>query len=104
MCNTQQTDTANSSFAANHSDVAFELMELNQQIRVLPQQHKHDILISFLKNHQIQSAWVKANPQLVNFLTGAKKEITYTEQLFEAFKKHPASCAALENYIRSKME
>jgi hypothetical protein len=104
MCKTQSIDTENSFFTANNGDVAFELMELDKQIRVLPQQYRHNILISFLKNHQIQSDWVKANPQLVDFLTGAKKEIAYTEQLFEAFKKHPIYCAALENYIRAKIQ
>jgi len=83
-----------------YPEIASELSLLYLGIKGLPKNNRHDIIISFFKDHRIHNAWIAANPELTKVITSTKYQTHNIESLFESCKRVKTFLAGFENYIR----
>jgi hypothetical protein len=62
---------------------------------------KIEMLLSFVKDHCINSKQVKDHPELADLISTQSLPLQVMEALFEAGKKNPVFVMELEEYIRS---
>ena len=63
-----------------------------------------DMLLSYVKDHSINSQYVVNHPRLTTLISTRELPIGVMEDLFEASRKNPAFRQDLESYIRSGLE
>lgn len=81
------------------SSINEEVTSVNTQVESLPPFFKPEILVSFLKDHSLQSDWLKANPELVTLVTSGSLFTGNIEALFESAKDNPGFRQDLESYL-----
>lgn len=81
------------------SSINEEVASVNTQVESLPFSFKPEILVSFLKDHSLQNAWLKANPELVALVTSGSLFNGNIEALFESSRDNPGFRQDLENYL-----
>lgn len=68
----------------------------------MPSAYRTEILVSFLRDHYIQSGWVIANPGLTEMIRSAMLPLADFEALFESGKSNVAFIRELEVYINEQ--
>ncbi|HEX5169487.1 MAG TPA: hypothetical protein VFW11_09950 [Cyclobacteriaceae bacterium] len=90
--------------AKNYPKVTNELNVLKQAIWSLPDVHKADIVISFLKDHKVKMHWVHSNPLLVELITSDYQPVSHTEGLFKSSHDNITFLADFERYVGDQLE
>jgi hypothetical protein len=89
--------------ADDYPKVVNELEDINNGIAGLPGIHKEDIIISYLKDHSIENAWLSANPSLAELCTSGRLVTTNLRSLFESCRINDQFSEAFEQYIRKNI-
>jgi len=84
-------------------DVHLELTRICQQAMTIHSAHKTDIIISFLKDHMIKSAWVLDDPEIVAMITTREAGVKNLERLFDGCKQNDSFRCGLENHIEKSL-
>lgn len=87
----------------NYPDVVRELALFKQYTVDLPCVDKAAMLISFLKDHLIQSDLVRAHPDLVGCITSRQTIVIHMENLFAACGANSSFRNDFEQYIRHQL-
>jgi len=83
----------------NHPGVVHELSDLIQEISHTSIYYKVEIIVSFLKDHSLKTAWIEANPALTQMVTSGLFKTSHLESLFESCRRNKAFCNEFEEYI-----
>jgi hypothetical protein len=62
---------------------------------------KTEMILSFVKDHSINSQQVKDHPELANLISSQSLPLQIMENLFEASRKNPLFEKELEDYIKA---
>lgn len=83
------------------SFIADEILIIKEQTKDLPLAFKANILISFMKDHSLQTHWINQNPELTEMVTSATLPTGNIEALFGSCRDNPVFRLDLEKYIRN---
>ena len=70
----------------------------------LPGSRNSAMLVSFAKDHCLESEWVKANPILAEMISSKSLPVTNLEALFASSGKNSSFRKQLEEYVLSRFE
>jgi hypothetical protein len=84
---------------ANYPKAFHELSVLNQGISHIAIYFKVEIIISYLKDHSLKTAWIEANPALTRMLTCGFFKTSHLESLFESCRNNKVFLYDFEEYI-----
>ena len=70
-----------------------------QTDHVLPS-FKTEIILSFLKNHSLESEWQKANPELSKLITSGALSTRNIESLFDSCRNKPFFRQQMEAFLK----
>ena len=87
---------------ARFPQVEEDLDRLIVSMAALPSVLNTEMLISFCKDHCMQSEWVRTNPVLAELISSKSLPITHLEALFAACCTHPRFREELEEYITGR--
>lgn len=62
------------------------------------------MLVSFVKDHHMESDWVVANPSQAEMISSKSLPVANLEALFASCVKNPAFRTQLEEYIQSRFK
>ena len=85
---------------SKYPKISREMDELSREVYLLAGDHKAEVIISFLKNHCISSAYLPGNGRIVRKLISGAVETTWTEALFESCQGNSIFLRAFELYIK----
>ncbi|HVT84175.1 MAG TPA: hypothetical protein VHD35_03190 [Chitinophagaceae bacterium] len=77
-----------------------ELADLCHGIAGLPADHKKEIVLSFIKNHLLNTDWLKSNPELTSLVTSGAFATGHLESLFDSCRMNKQFQQEYEDYIR----
>ena len=83
--------------------VTEEVGNLAMQTANLLPAHKADILISFLKDHAIKTAWVNTNQPVTTLITSGVLPTANIEALFAASRENKVFRGQLDAFIRKEL-
>src|SRR5688572_14708977 len=89
--------------AANYPNAMSELSALRQGIADTSVYFKVEIIVSYLKNHRLQTNWIDANPVLTRMVTSGFFKTTYLESLFESGRNNNLFLKGFEEYIGKQL-
>ena len=87
----------------NHPSAVYELSNLKQGISHTNIYYKVEIIVSFLKDHCLKTAWIEANPALAQMITSGFFKTSHLESLFESCRNNKAFCNDFEEYISRQL-
>jgi hypothetical protein len=87
---------------ARFPQVEDDLGSLIVAMAALPSALNTEMLISFCKDHCMQSEWVRTNPVLAELISSKSLPIANLEALFAACSTHAAFRGQLEAYITGR--
>ena len=70
-----------------------------QTEHVLPT-FKSEIIVSFLKNHKLESEWSKANPELSKLVNSGTLSTANIESLFDSSRNNPTFIQQMETFLK----
>ena len=88
---------------ANYPQAFHELSVLNQGISNVAMYYNVEIIVSFLKNHSLKTAWIEANPALTRMITSGFFKTSHLESLFESCRNNKAFLKDFEEYISKQL-
>jgi hypothetical protein len=83
--------------------IADDLAVMMDQVKHVAPDFKAEIIVTFLKNHDLQHEWIAANPELVQLLTSKTLQSGKIESLFESCESNPVFAQQLETYLKDKL-
>lgn len=86
----------------NYSSIYEEIRMINEKTDTFPLYFKVEMIISFLKDHSLQSNWIEANPELTQLVTSQTLFTGSIESLFDSCRNNPGFRQDLETYLRGK--
>lgn len=89
--------------SANYPRAMCELSALKQGTTDTPVYFKVEIIISFLKNHSLEVAWIDANPSLTRMITSGFFKTAHLESIFDAGRNSEIFLKDYEAYISSQI-
>jgi hypothetical protein len=91
-------------FKANvYPRVVAELELLRQALVDMPEAHKADIFISYLKDHCINSLWVSDNPVVTKRALSGDLSTSHIERLFNSCRQNTGFLREFEDYFKNVM-
>ena len=88
---------------ANYPQAFHELSVLNQGISNVAMYYNVEIIVSFLKNHSLKTAWIEANPALARMITSGFFKTSHLESLFESCRNNKEFLKDFEEYISKQL-
>jgi hypothetical protein len=88
---------------ANYPVAMSELSALRSGISETAIYFKVEIVISYLKNHSLQTAWVDANPVLTRMITSGFFKTSNLESLFVTGRNNKIFLKDFEEYIGNRL-
>jgi hypothetical protein len=89
--------------AANYPGAMSELSALRQGIADTSVYFKVEIVVSYLKNHRLQTNWIDANPALTRMVTSGFFKTSHLESLFESGRNNKVFIKGFEEYIGKQL-
>jgi hypothetical protein len=86
----------------NYLTVDDEIIGINEGTVHLSSSFKGDIIVSFLKDHLLQTEWIKDNPELTDLVSSGSLFTGTIAALFESCRDSPAFRQQLEVYLLKK--
>jgi hypothetical protein len=87
--------------ADNYPEMARELKTLKEAAAHISIYFKADIIISYLKTRSVNTEWIKANPELVQFIRSYSSGTKHIETLFEFYRLRMVPLRSYEKYIEN---
>ena len=87
----------------DYPTVTAELSHLSRSLAGVESSHKSEMIISFLKDHRINSKWLEGNNQSIRPLTSGAIPTPHLESLFNACRHNKRFLFDLEQYITAKV-
>ena len=87
----------------NYPTVMAEISHLSSALTGLDSTHKSEMVISFLKDHCIDSKWLEGNTQSIRPLTSGAIATFHLESLFNACRHNKTFLSGLEDFIAAKV-
>ena len=88
---------------AAYPSLTEEITMINNKTQAVPGHFKADIIVSFLKDHSIQTSWVASNPHLARLVASKELFSGTIESLFESCKDNPGFVENLELYLKERL-
>lgn len=88
---------------ANYPNAMSELSALRSGISDTLVYFKVEIIVSFLKNHSLQTVWIDANPALTRMITSGFFKTSQLESLFESGRNNDIFLRDLEEHIGKQL-
>src|SRR5687768_9565936 len=88
---------------ANYPRAMSELSALQSGIAEAAVYFKVEIVVSYLKDHLLQTTWVDANPALTRMVTSGFFKTSHLESLFELSRDNKIFLKDLEEYIGKQL-
>lgn len=98
LYNVSSSDVFNS---RDYPEMSNELAALSETIRLTPGNGKVLATISFLKDHRMDSAWVKSNAVLVGMIRAGK--VSCLESMFVSCRHNAVFLRDFEKYISDEL-
>jgi hypothetical protein len=95
-------DLVNEFDQANYPLIEEEIQLINKKSADYPLYFKVEMIISFLKDHCLQTSWVKANLQLAGLVTSGTLFTGHIESLFESCRNNAIFRKELESHLKRK--
>lgn len=89
--------------SANYPRAMSELSALKRGTSDTPVYFKVEIIVSFLKNHSLNVAWVEANPSLSRMITSGFFKTSNLESIFDAGRNSKSFLKEYEAYISNQI-
>jgi hypothetical protein len=89
--------------SGNYPKAMSELSALKRGTSDTPIYFKVEIIVSFLKNHSLQVAWVDANPSLSRMITSGFFKTSNLESVFDFGRNNVSFLKDYEDYIRNQL-
>jgi hypothetical protein len=86
-----------------YPEVESEIVIISKHLNKLQANHKSEIVISFLKDHCIRTAWLKDNAEVAKMMTSGFLNTRQTESLFNTCKHNNRFLTGFEQYISSTL-
>jgi hypothetical protein len=90
---------SDSFIAAHYAGMEENLAQMSLMLAKLPSNHRKEMVLSFLKNHSMKTAWVEANPGLAEMITSKELPLGDLEALFESSRNNPSFRHDLEMHV-----
>ena len=87
-----------------YPDVKSEIEVISKHLGKVQADHKTEIVISFLKDHCITTAWLQGNEGVVKMMTSGFFNTRQTETLFNACRHNRGFLEGFEQYISSILQ
>jgi hypothetical protein len=87
----------------NYPRAMSELAALLSGISETSVYFKVEIIVSYLKDHSLQTAWIDANPALARMVTSGFFKTSYLESLFASGRDNKIFLKDLEGYISKQL-
>ena len=88
---------------ANYSLINDEIQIINEKTHTFRPYFKVEILISFLKNHCLQTNWIYNNHNLTDFVTSGTLFTGQIESLFESSRYNKSFRDQFEKYLKKRL-
>jgi hypothetical protein len=80
--------------------VTSQVDALQKELAEFPQENKENIVVSYLKNHSINTDWISSNPKLTDKMTSGSLDVSQIEAYFDCCKGNTIFRNDFENFIR----
>lgn len=90
--------------ANNYSTITDEIAFIVKQTAGMLPVHKEDIIISYLKDHAILTAWIIANPMLAKLMTSNVLPTSSIEALFDASRTNLIFRDQFETFFKNMLQ
>jgi hypothetical protein len=87
----------------NYPDVVHELMGIKEGIAHLAIYFKAEIIVSYLRDHSLQTAWIAGNPALAKLVVSGDLQTSNLEGLFESCRNNKPFLKGLEDYLQIQL-
>lgn len=87
----------------NYPNAISELSAISMGVADTSIYFKVEIIISFLKNHSLQTNWVEANPKLSRMITSGFFKTSHLESLFQSCRSNKVFLNDFEAYIGKQL-
>ena len=88
---------------ANYPNAVSELSALKLGTEETAIYFKAEIIISYLKDHSLNAAWLEANPTLSRMITSGFFKTSHLESLFESSRRNKTFLNNFEEYISKQL-
>jgi hypothetical protein len=88
---------------ANYPNAMSELSALKLGISETSIYFKAEIIISYLKDHSLQTTWLDANPRLTQMVTSGFFKTSHVESIFESGRRNKTFLNNFEEYISKQL-
>ena len=85
-------------------DVVSEVEDIHRNTFRMSSTFKSDIVISFLKDHRLETHWVDKNPKLVKFMTSRSLATAHIESLFDSCRGNIPFLVGFEAFIKRQLQ
>jgi hypothetical protein len=89
--------------SANYPNAMSELSALKLGTSETPVYFKVEIILSYLKTHSLEVAWVDANPSLARMITSGFFKTSNLELIFDSGRNNKSFIKAYEEHITSQI-
>ncbi|RYG51504.1 MAG: hypothetical protein EOO01_08390 [Chitinophagaceae bacterium] len=90
--------------AAQYPELQKSLVNISGKLAREPNGLAADMLLSFVKDHRINSQLVMNHPELAALISTKELPLGIMEDLFDASRKNPSFSQELESHIRSGLD
>jgi hypothetical protein len=87
----------------NFPEVAQELYAIKEKTKHLQSDDKGPMVISYLRDHMIDSDLVSRHGELVKIITSRATQVSSMEQLFVKFKGDSSLLTSFETYLANQL-
>lgn len=84
---------------AHYPDLKSDIQKLRETIKNIGKEYSREIIITYCKEHSINSTWANANPELTNLAVSKKIPIGLIERLFRLNRENQRFVEDLENFL-----
>jgi hypothetical protein len=87
----------------NFPGIVQELKLIKERISHLAIYFKAEIIVSYLRDHSLQTAWIAGNPPLAKLVTSGALQTSQLEGLFESCRSNKPFLKDLEAYMQIQL-
>ncbi len=89
--------------SANYPNAMSELSALKRGTAESPIYFKVEIIVSYLKNHSLETAWIDANPSLSRMITSGFFKTGHLESIFDSGRSNKTFLTDYEHHISKQL-
>lgn len=98
--NIKPTDRFNQN---QYPEIVQEITQIHRGVAEVHETNKNDIVVSFLKDHCIKTAWLDGNVETTRIMRSGTVTSGHIESLFDSCRYNSGFSNDLEQYIRARL-